>query len=201
MNLLEHIHGGYLSNRRIRVLSSLLAELIPPHARVLDVGSGDGLLAHAIQQNRSDLELRGVDVLVRRHTYIPIEWFDGKWIPYGDASFDIVMFVDVLHHTDDPGLLLREAVRVARKALLIKDHTLTGILAGPTLRLMDRVGNARHGVALPFNYWTQEQWLEAFAALGLNISAWKSNLGLYIWPSKWIFERSLHFVAQLDRNA
>ena len=61
-----------------------------------------------------------------------------------------------------PRQLLREAVRVARRGLLIKDHTLTGFLAGPTLRLMDRVGNQRHGVALPYNYWTQQQWLRNF---------------------------------------
>jgi len=28
------------------------------------------------------------------------------------------MFVDVLHHTHDPMILLREAVRVARKAIV-----------------------------------------------------------------------------------
>jgi SAM-dependent methyltransferase len=198
LNLLGHVHDGYISSRRIRVLSSHLAELIPPHARVLDVGSGDGLLAHAIQQRRADVELRGIDVLLRSHTYIPVEAFDGTRIPYGDGSFDIVMMVDVLHHAQEPRLLLQEAVRVARQALLIKDHLLEGILAGPTLRLMDWIGNARHGVALPFNYWTRQQWFEALDALGLKRSIWEDQLRLYIWPARWIFERSLHFLARLD---
>ena len=55
------------------------------------------------------------------------------------------MFVDVLHHTDDPMVLLREAGRVASGFVLIKDHTQNGILAGRRLRFMDWVGNARHG--------------------------------------------------------
>ena len=46
------------------------------------------------------------------------------------------MFVDVLLHTLDPMILLREAIRVARQTVVIKDHTLDGLLAGPTLRAM-----------------------------------------------------------------
>jgi hypothetical protein len=108
------------------------------------------------------------------------------------------MFIDVLHHTPDPMILLREALRVARHALVIKDHTLDGLLASPTLRLMDRVGNTRHGVALPHNYWPKHHWLEAFDSLGLRIGAWTTNLRLYPWPASLVFDRSLHFVARLE---
>jgi SAM-dependent methyltransferase len=200
MPLLEHIHGGFVYGRRIRVLSEHLAELIPPRARVLDVGSGDGLLAHSIRQQRVDIEIKGIDVLIRGRTHVPVEAFDGKHIPYNDAAFDYVMLVDVLHHAEDPSLLFREAARVARKALVVKDHTLKGFLAGPTLRLMDRVGNRRHGVTLPYNYWTREQWMQNIEALGLEIAAWKNELGLYVRPARWVFDRSLHFVARLDRK-
>src|SRR5262245_50756455 len=56
MSLLGRMHDGYVHNRRVDVLSDHLAELIPPHARVLDVGCGDGLLARRIMQKRSDIE-------------------------------------------------------------------------------------------------------------------------------------------------
>ena len=46
------------------------------------------------------------------------------------------MFVDVLHLTDDPVLLLREAARVARNTIVIKDHTLDGFAAAATVRFM-----------------------------------------------------------------
>ena len=134
--------------------------------------------AHTVRQRRPDIDIKGIDVLVREQTHVLVEAFDGKNIPHDDASFDFVMFVDVLHHSDDPLHLLGEAVRVARQSLLIKDHLLTGFLAGPTLRLMDEVGNRRHGVALPYNYWTRQQWLQSFESLGLKIGAWKSKLGL-----------------------
>src|SRR5262249_30669359 len=148
--------------RRVRVLRDHFAQLLPADARVLDVGSGDGLLASLIGQMRPDLHISGIDVLVREHTHILVETFDGQSMPYADGSFDAVMFVDVLHHVTDPLVLLREALRVSRSCLVIKDHTRDGILAGPTLRFMDRVGNERHGVVLPYNYWPKRKWLEAF---------------------------------------
>ena len=62
---------------------------------------------------------------------------------------------------------------------MIKDHLTDGLLAVPTLRFMDRVSNARHGVVLPYNYWSHARWLEAFATLGLTPEVWKKSLGLY----------------------
>jgi len=198
VSLIESIHGGYVHNRRVRVLSDHLAELIPQDARVLDVGCGDGLLAHLIMQKIPSVEIKGIDVLVRSQAHIPVDEFDGQVIPHADASFDVVMFVDVLHHTEDPMILLREAVRVASKAIAIKDHTCNGLFAGSTLRFMDQIGNARYGVALPYNYWSQQRWFEAFHTLDLTIAAWKKDLGLYPRPANWIFGRSLHFIALLD---
>ncbi|MGH8071188.1 MAG: class I SAM-dependent methyltransferase [Candidatus Entotheonellia bacterium] len=198
MSVIDRIHGGYVHTRRVSVLSDHIAELLPPSARVLDVGCGDGLLAHQIMRKRHDIDLHGIDVCVRGQTHIPVKEFDGEVIPYGDGSFDAVMLVDVLHHTEDPMILLREAVRVSRTALVIKDHSLDGWLAHPTLRFLDWVGNARHGVALPYNYWPGQRWVTAFDALDLTIIAWKKVLRLYPRPASWLFERSLHFIARLD---
>jgi SAM-dependent methyltransferase len=199
MSILDYIHERYSYNRRINTLSDHLAEVIPPGARTLDVGCGDGQVAHLIMQKRPDVEIKGIDVLVRPHTKIPVAEFDGQVIPYSKADFDVVMFNDVLHHTIDPMILLREGVRVASKALVIKDHTCDGLLAGPTLKFMDQVGNARHGVALPCNYWPELRWLNTFEILDLSISTWKKDLRLYPRWADLVFGRSLHFVARLDR--
>jgi ubiquinone/menaquinone biosynthesis C-methylase UbiE len=198
MKLIDRVHGDYFENRRARVLSDHLANIIPDGFQVLDVGCGDGLIAHLITETRPNIKLRGLDVLARDRTYIPIERFNGEIIPYDEASFDGVMFVDVLHHTKDPMVLLREAARVARKAVVIKDHMLDGFFAGPTLRAMDRVGNSRYGVSLPYNYWSKQKWLQAFDALRMEVASWTTQLKLYPWPASWLFDRSLHFVARLD---
>ena len=199
MSPLERIHEGYVSGRRARKLSNHLAKLLPQNSQVLDVGCGDGSLARLILKKRPDISIIGIDILIRSQTQIHVSPFDGETFPFENASFDVVMFVDVLHHTDDPMVLLREAVRVSRGLIVIKDHTADGFLASPTLRFMDRVGNARHGVTLPFNYWTRQRWLEAFQAMGLTIIDWESELEIYPWPASVVFGRSLHFATKLDK--
>ena len=198
MSFIDRIHGGYVHQRRVNALSDHLVELIPLGAQALDVGCGDGSLASLIMQRRPDITVSGIDVLIRDQTRIPIAEFNGQKIPYDDASFDVVMFVDVLHHTEDPMTLLREASRVTRQSVIIKDHTCDGPLAGPTLRLMDQVGNARFGVALTFNYWPRQKWMVAFERLGLHLSVWKTDLRLYPRSASWLLDRKLHFVARLD---
>jgi len=201
MNFLERLYDRWIGrsvfSRRVQTLCDHFVELLPSKARVLDVGCGSGMVAYCLQQRRPDLDVRGIDVLVQPQCYIPVERFDGQAIPFADGSFDVVMFVDVLHHTEDPMLLLREAVRMARQAILIKDHPRNGFLAGPTLRFMDWVANARHGIALPYTYWSHEQWYEAFEQLGLTVRFWNTRLGLYR-PAGWLFGRALHFIARLD---
>lgn len=198
MSLLDSIHGRHIFQRRVRVLSQHLAEVLPPNASVLDVGCGDGLIAKRILARRPDLQLRGLDVFIRPHTHVPVDPFDGVTLPCADRSIDCVMFVDVLHHTPDPAQLLREAARVARRAIVLKDHTCEGLLARPTLRLMDWVGNARHGVVLPYNYWTLAQWRQAFAKLRLHQANWRDRLKLYAFPLNLLFERQLHFITRLE---
>lgn len=197
MKAIEHLHQNYFLGRRVRVLAAHLARLVPPGASVLDVGSGDGLLARELLRRRPDIAIRGVDVQVREAAAIAVALYDGRTLPFEAAAFDVLILVDVLHHADDPALLLREAARVARGSILIKDHTSDRFLAVPTLRLMDRVGNARHGVAFPYHYWPRKTWLDHFAALGLEVRSWENDLALYPIPAKWLFGGSLHFLARL----
>lgn len=198
MSLIRDLHARWVVDRRVQVLAGHLCAAIPPGGRVLDVGCGDGRIAREIGVRRPDLELRGIDVYVREDAAIPVERFDGRTIPAPDGSCDTVLFVDVLHHTEDPMVLLREARRVSRRCIVVKDHNRNGLLAGPTLRFMDRVGNRPDQVPLPYNYWPRERWQQAVRDLGLRIASWEERLGLFLAPADWIFGRSLHFVARLE---
>jgi SAM-dependent methyltransferase len=198
MSVIGRIHGSYVHSRRVRVLCDHLACFIPEQASVLDVGTGDGLLASLLLERRPDLTIEGVDVLPRPTSHIPVRFFDGRCLPCASKSFDVVLFVDVLHHTKDPMVLLREAVRVARRALVIKDHCRQGFAAGLTLRIMDIVGNARHGVSLPYNYWSRAQWKTAAESLQVRTEKMLTELKLYPSFADWIFGRSLHFLTQMS---
>src|SRR5688500_16756220 len=149
MSPTELIHAWYIHDRRSRVLSHHLSMIIPKDFSLLDVGCGDGLLSKRIARDRPDITLTGIDAFVREHHHIPVNGFDGQMIPYEDRSFDGAMFIDVLHHTADPMILLREAMRVARHALVINDHICDGLLASSTILIMDRFGNDSNREPLP----------------------------------------------------
>jgi SAM-dependent methyltransferase len=191
------LHGKLVFPRRVATLGKSIAPLLPA-GRVLDIGCGDGSISHFILSLRPDIAIQGVDVLLRPESKIPVQKFDGIRLPFPDKSFDAVLFVDVLHHTDDPGVLIREAARVARSCIVIKDHTRDGLLSEQTLRFMDWFGNAHHGVVLPYNYWPKHRWSDEFAAQGLQVKSWVAKLGLYSLPFSLLFERKLHFIAVLS---
>jgi len=196
--VLDLLHVRFVGDRRVATLARQIAELLPPGASVLDVGCGPGTLTSRVAGLRPDCTFRGIDVMVRPESVIPVDLFDGVRIPMADASVDAVMFVDVLHHTDDPNVLLKEARRVARRCVIIKDHRRDGLLAGPTLRVMDWVGNAHHGVRLPYNYLSEREWRGAFAAAGLTPDVWRQRLGIHSALLDPVVGRGLHFLARLS---
>ncbi len=196
--MLGSIHGKLVFNRRIRRLATAIADRLPRDARVLDVGCGSGDLALLVMQMRPDVTIEGIDVLVRPDTAIPVHAYDGASIPFGDNAFDAAMVIDVLHHTDDPAAVLAEIARVAPQ-VVIKDHLRDGLAAGPTLRFMDWVGNAAHGVRLPYNYLSRREWQQIWTRLHLGTSKFADRLSLYPRPFSWLFDRGLHFVAILSR--
>lgn len=196
--MLGAVHERLVFGRRIKRLAAALVDRLPANARVLDVGCGSGDLAVLVMQLRPDVSIEGIDVLVRPGAAIPVREYDGARIPYPDNAFDAAIVVDVLHHTDDPAAVLAEISRVA-PVVIVKDHLRDGLLAGATLRFMDWVGNAAHGVRLPYNYLSRREWKRIWAALGLTAGAFATRLSLYPRPFAWFFDRGLHFVTVLSR--
>jgi SAM-dependent methyltransferase len=196
---LNAVHGRLVLDRRVRVLARNAAELLPSGiANLLDCGSGDGALGALVAQHRPEVMVVGLEVHTRPSSAIPVGLFDGRTIPFADRSKDAVMLIDVLHHADDPRALLREAARVARRVVIVKDHLTDAWLADVRLRAMDWVGNVGHGVALRYEYWSRAQWREAFADAGLVVREQREHLGIYPAMLGWLFERDLHFMALAD---
>jgi SAM-dependent methyltransferase len=194
------LHEKFVFNRRVKVLAHWFATVLPEGVQVLDVGCGDGLISALLEQHRPDVAVRGIDVLPRSTSHIPVEIFDGEHFPFEDKSFDVVLFSDVLHHANDPKRLLREARRVAARNVLIKDHFRAGFMAKARLKFMDWVGNARFGVALPYNYWAEQRWRNVWRELGLEPETLVTKLGLYPFPASLLLDAELHFIASLRRS-
>lgn len=198
---IRHWHRMLVVGRRARVLSESLAAQIPERASVLDVGCGDGNIGSLIAELRRDIKVHGVEVMVRPSCKIPCGSFDGNTLPFADDSFNVCMLADVLHHTGDVRVLLREASRVSRSFVLVKDHLNENLLDAWTLRVMDWVGNRPDGVRLTYNYQSRGQWASHFSECGLQEASWTTQIPLYAPPFNLVAGRGLHFVSLLSKRS
>ena len=197
--LLSEVNSPYY-NRRIYRLSRHLASAIPGRGTVLDVGAGDGQIAMALMRLRPDLRIEGIDTVQRPRTLIPVTLYDGVQLPFADKSVDYVTFVDRLHLMADPASVLIDAARIARQGVVIKDHLREGVLAQPTLAVMNWFGNLGDGVEPPQRFLSRREWQGEFFKSRLQVVSMTENLGLYLPPATWLFDRRLHFVAYLTRK-
>lgn len=198
--LLKLLHTPLVLSRRVRVLSGILSAMIPDGASVLDIGCGSGSIGKAIMHSKPTVSVRGVDVLVRPDCLIETITFDGRTIPLPDATVDVSLLIDVLHHTDNIPGVLGEACRVSCRDVIIKDHLCENLWDFKILKFMDWVGNRQYGVALTYNYWNQMQWKMCFASKGLMIVTWFDELPLYPVPFQGLFGRGMHFIAHLRKR-
>ena len=87
----------------------LLLDGIPAEGRVLEVGSGPGLLAAAARDRRGDLRWISSDLLVTGWNDLVA---DAARLPLATGGVDAIVGLDVLHHLPDPAGFFREAARV-----------------------------------------------------------------------------------------
>ena len=91
--------------------------------KVLDIGSGDGLFLSLLKQK--GIEGEGLDiseegVAKTRAKGLTASLFDfNDPIPFADNTFDTVVMLDVLEHFYAPDTLLKEAVRVSKRFVII----------------------------------------------------------------------------------
>lgn len=116
MLALDERHWWYRGRRR--VLRAVLDGLaLPPTAAILDAGCGSGRtldeLAGYGRPHGVELNPRGLEA-ARARGYDEVREGRLEAIPFPDASFDLITCLDVIEHTDDDRLALRELRRVAR---------------------------------------------------------------------------------------
>lgn len=102
----------------------LIAEMIEPGARVLDIGCGDGaLLAYLTRQKGVDgrgieLSQSGVNACVGHGLSVIQGDADRDLDPYPVEAFDVVVLSQTLQATRQPRRVLEALVRIGRRAIV-----------------------------------------------------------------------------------
>jgi ArsR family transcriptional regulator len=142
-------HGGgderrqMIPGRSWMAWSRALGLLLPP-LDVADLGCGEGYLTieaarwarEVTAVDRSRAVLARAEAMARRRKVSNIVWTRGELerLPLGDASVDVALFSQALHHAQDPAAALAEAQRILRPAgrvlvLDLREHEETWVRA------------------------------------------------------------------------
>ena len=110
--------------QRIRVDLQLIADMVLPGSRVLDIGCGDGALldylVHVKQVDGRGMELSqaGVNACVTHGLPVIQGDADTDLSNYPDDAFDYVILSQTLQATRDPRQVMEQLVRVGRAVIV-----------------------------------------------------------------------------------
>ncbi|MBF0624845.1 MAG: methionine biosynthesis protein MetW [Magnetococcales bacterium] len=107
-----------------RVDLEVLASLVTPGSRVLDLGCGDGLLLEMLAQRQGvegvgvEISLENVRACIDRGVQVFHGDLDQGLSDLGDDSFDFVILSRTIQTVNRPRLVIREMLRVGKKGLV-----------------------------------------------------------------------------------
>ena len=108
----------------VRVDHQLIAEMIKPRSRVLDVGCGDGALLDLLRRTR-DVDGRGIEIsrekvnaCVARGLSVIQGDADRDLPAYPDAAFDYAVLSLTIQATRRPKVVLDNLLRIGRHAIV-----------------------------------------------------------------------------------
>jgi SAM-dependent methyltransferase len=110
------INSDYVKGIRRFELFSVINEM-PPNSHILEIGAGAGWQAEMLSEHGFKVE--AIDIKDSRYLQErvwDVQVYDGRHIPFPDASFDIVFSSNVLEHIAQLEALQKEIRRVLKPA-------------------------------------------------------------------------------------
>jgi ubiquinone/menaquinone biosynthesis C-methylase UbiE len=144
-----------------------IARVIPPGSEVLDVGCGNGFIAHHLS---AMLGTNVVGIDLGTSTDAPIDYgrYDGAQLPVDDNSFDAVLLCYVLHHAQDVRIVMNETRRVLRDdgLAVIYEDIPGGWWDKGVCWFHNQLWRARTG---PCTFRREAEWRALFESFGFEI--------------------------------
>ena len=144
-----------------------IGRLIPKGSAVLDVGCGNGFIAHHLGAILGK-PVVGIDVMPETSATIDYRRYDGRRFPVANSSIDAVLLCYVLHHARDVQLMLNEVSRVLRDdglAIIYEDIPRSpadqALCWTHSLRWQNRTGRC--------SFRNELQWRALFKTLGWEL--------------------------------
>src|SRR6266480_6052453 len=144
-----------------------IARVIPRGSEVLDVGCGNGFIAHHLSAMLGT-SVVGIDLGDGAEAAIDYRRYDGAQFPLMDESFDAVLLCYVLHHAQDISVVLHEMRRVLRDggtAIIYEDIPQTwwdrGVCSWHNLLWKTRTGSCM--------FRDESEWRALFESFGFEI--------------------------------
>lgn len=144
-----------------------IARVLPRGSQVLDVGCGNGFIAHHLSGMLGS-SVAGIDLSEKTEALIDYRQFDGNLFPVRDKSLDALLFCYVLHHAQDVDAILSEVRRTLRdggRVVVYEDIPRNG---------WDQIVCAIHnrkwrGRTGPCTFRGEREWCNTFASKGFEI--------------------------------
>lgn len=160
---------------RAEKIAENISSLISADSSVLDIGSGSGNVAKEISL-KTGAKFTLLDVIDWNVTDLPFILFNGKKIPFKDKEFDFALLMDVLHHSEDEELLIKEAIRVAKK-IIILEEVHENIFMKIWANVIDNFQWFLFGMPLAFHSRSEKQWKKFLGNFCKNIQSKKESFG------------------------
>jgi len=133
-----HLHEGFGDEVVMKFVQSFLRVVAP--RSILDVGTANGRSVRLLKEALPECFVCGIEPVAAlvgqavrsgNNSGGPVLQGSGTALPFRDASFDVVCEFSILHHVPHPSVVVKEMLRVAKKAVVIADSNRFG--QGPRL--------------------------------------------------------------------
>jgi len=156
----------FQSRIRADYLLNLIESYLKETDSILDLGAGSCVVSEKLREKNFAVTPVDIADISLVNSIQPLV-YDGQTLPFKDNQFDVSLLLVILHHTPRPEDIIREAMRVSKRLLILED-----IFSNPAeqymIYAMDCVVNQEFR-GHPHSNKTDEQWKSLFDELNLSL--------------------------------